>query len=486
MAVQRRDVQLDRRWLPHAARFQRVVGALGLGGLTATTSPETAGYLHTLVKNSQFTWSSPVTNRLLLEAGLGTYRAAGGRSNSRATTRAALRASQELAALNGASAGLTYRSANWAQDWDNPNTWRAAASYIVGGHYLQGRLHRRLPRGGHREPRQRSQPAVHVQRRQAIQLTESLRVFVQKDRVRYDALYGQDQWTMGKMTLQGAIRYDHAWSYSPDQTIGPALIGGQTFLPTPLTFGRTDGVNYKDISLRGGVGLRRLRQRQDGDEDQRRPVRRSGEQPQQQLLDLQPDRAHRDDGGTDLDSTAAFRRSRNRRRQRSAVRLHQQRRQRRVPGFGQRRRSARQRRTTAAIDPALLNGWGIRPNDWQFGASVQQQIMPRVSIEVGYFRRWLQNFTATDNTLVTPADFTTFSHHRAVRSAAAGRRRLRGVGSLQRRRRRSSALDQQQHHGRLELRRSVPEVQRHADQHQRAAAQRPDVPGRYQHRQDRE
>ena len=54
------------------------VGSLGLGGLTGTTSPETAGYLHTLVKNSQFTWSSPVTNRLLLEAGLGTYRAAWG------------------------------------------------------------------------------------------------------------------------------------------------------------------------------------------------------------------------------------------------------------------------------------------------------------------------------------------------------------------------------------------------------------------------
>ena len=38
-----------------------VVGALGLGGLTATTSPEVAGYLRTLVMNRQFTWSSTVT-----------------------------------------------------------------------------------------------------------------------------------------------------------------------------------------------------------------------------------------------------------------------------------------------------------------------------------------------------------------------------------------------------------------------------------------
>jgi hypothetical protein len=66
-------------------------------------------------------------------------------------------------------------------------------------------------------------------------------------------------------------------------------------------------------------------------------------------------------------------------------------------------------RTTAAIDPALLNGWGIRPRDWQFGASVQQQLLPRVSIEVGYFKRWLQNFTATDNLSVVAGDFTPFS-----------------------------------------------------------------------------
>jgi len=35
-----------------------VMGAIGLGGLSATTSPETTGYLHVLVQNRQFTWSS--------------------------------------------------------------------------------------------------------------------------------------------------------------------------------------------------------------------------------------------------------------------------------------------------------------------------------------------------------------------------------------------------------------------------------------------
>jgi hypothetical protein len=66
-------------------------------------------------------------------------------------------------------------------------------------------------------------------------------------------------------------------------------------------------------------------------------------------------------------------------------------------------------RTTAAIDPAILNGWNIRPGDWQIGTSVQQQIIPRMSVEVGYFRRWLTHFTTTDNTALGPADFTEFT-----------------------------------------------------------------------------
>ena len=39
-------------------------------------------------------------------------------------------------------------------------------------------------------------------------------------RVRNDALYAQEQWTRGRMTLQGALRFDHAWSYFPEQRVG--------------------------------------------------------------------------------------------------------------------------------------------------------------------------------------------------------------------------------------------------------------------------
>jgi len=64
---------------------------------------------------------------------------------------------------------------------------------------------------------------------------------------------------------------------------------------------------------------------------------------------------------------------------------------------------------TSTLDPKLVNGWSTRPGDWQYGVSVQQQLMPRVSAEVGYTRRWLTNFTATDNLAQGPGNFGVFS-----------------------------------------------------------------------------
>jgi len=64
------------------------------------------------------------------------------------------------------------------------------------------------------------------------------------------------------------------------------------------------------------------------------------------------------------------------------------------------------------LDDSILSGWGARPYDWQFGVSVQQQILPRVSVEAGYYRRWWPIFTTadiTDNINTTAADYARFS-----------------------------------------------------------------------------
>jgi len=36
----------------------------------------------------------------------------------------------------------------------------------------------------------------------------------------------------------------------------------------------------------------------------------------------------------------------------------------------------------STLDPALLSGWGVRTGDWQWGASVQQEVLPRVAVEL--------------------------------------------------------------------------------------------------------
>jgi hypothetical protein len=61
------------------------------------------------------------------------------------------------------------------------------------------------------------------------------------------------------------------------------------------------------------------------------------------------------------------------------------------------------------FDPNFINGWGKRPYNWELGASVQQEIAPRVGLTVGYYRRWFGNFYTLNNTAVDPSQFTPFS-----------------------------------------------------------------------------
>jgi hypothetical protein len=67
----------------------------------------------------------------------------------------------------------------------------------------------------------------------------------------------------------------------------------------------------------------------------------------------------------------------------------------------------------ATYDPDLLSGWGKRPSDWALGISVQQELFPRASVEVGYHRRWFTMYTTggsvTDNLAIGPNDVSSFT-----------------------------------------------------------------------------
>jgi hypothetical protein len=66
-------------------------------------------------------------------------------------------------------------------------------------------------------------------------------------------------------------------------------------------------------------------------------------------------------------------------------------------------------RPTTFYDPRMLEGWGVRGWNWEFSTGVQQEIIPRLSASVGYFRRVYGNFNVVDNEALSRSDFTEFS-----------------------------------------------------------------------------
>jgi hypothetical protein len=64
---------------------------------------------------------------------------------------------------------------------------------------------------------------------------------------------------------------------------------------------------------------------------------------------------------------------------------------------------------TRTFDPNFINGFNKRPNEWELGASVQHELMPRIGVTAGYYRRWFGNFYTLDNTLTAASDYGQFS-----------------------------------------------------------------------------
>jgi len=240
------------------------------------------------------------------------------------------------------------------------------------------------------------------------QFTMALNNWETADRTKVAALFLQDSWTRNRLTVQAALRYDHSSSFSPAEHNGTTTT--TRINPAAITFEETKSVDaFNDLTPRFGVAY---------------DVFGNGKTALKFSLGHYLDSATNDSEYTSNSPAARIVRTGTRNWNDRLYPVGDPRRDNKVidcdimnfadngecaqvtgdsVNFGQASGNITQ------VNPATLEGWGVRQNDWQWGITVQQQVIPRMSVEVAYNRRWFQGNKVTDNTFRTPVDYDAFT-----------------------------------------------------------------------------
>jgi len=233
------------------------------------------------------------------------------------------------------------------------------------------------------------------------QLTMSAGTYDTFENVQTAALYAQDQSTFGRLTLQGAVRYDRASSQFLDQSVGP-----DRWIPTKLVFAAQDGVTgYNDLTPRLGASYDL---RGNGKTAIKFSAGKYVEAASHNAVYMGTNPLSRIPTSTTRSWTDA-----NRNFVPDCNLLNSAQQDLRAsngdfcgamasPTFGT-------DVLTNTYDPDILGGWDVRPHNWSVGASVQHELLPRLSVLAAYNRRWFTNFLVTDNLAVSPSDFSPFT-----------------------------------------------------------------------------
>jgi hypothetical protein len=380
-----------------------------MGGGSATTAPEARGNNHARPRVQQVTWSSPWTNRLLLEAGAGANRIDKYGTRPNISNFSKMIPVTELClqgcAANGGIPGLQYRSiaaGAYVADSDVAS-YRGSASLVTGSNSVKaGYIGQFIVNHFPNAVRNDQWLTYTFNGGAPFSFTQAAGPALFNTHLRTDALYVQDQWTLERWTLSGAVRFDHTSGFFPEQHVGP-----NPFIPVAKVFPAQKGTSYSDITPRMGVVY---------------DVFGTGKT----AMKLNVGKYLAAADGSSI--TGALTNPLNRITLSSGARTWTDTNNNYVVDCDLTSMLAQDLRSgggdfcgqgsltfggTAAIttnyDPAILHGWGIRPYDWNFGVQVQQELLPRVSVDVGYFHRAFGNFFVTDNLAVTASDFDMFN-----------------------------------------------------------------------------
>jgi hypothetical protein len=375
-------------------------------GGTATRAPEARNNNQSPPRVQQVTWTSPATQRLLFEGGFGTNLILGYGPKPNLSNSSAMIPVQEQCSAgcadNGGIAGLNYRANSWYVADSSVYNWRAAATYVTGQHsakigYLAQFIDNKFP-----NPRQNDAwLSYRFNNGVPNRLTMTAAPAQVHTHVSTGSFYVQDQWTAKRLTVSGALRYDHVWSHFPEQQLGP-----NPFVPTAIIYAPEDGVSYHDITPRFGaaydifgngktavkVNVGKYLVAADGSSitgGLLNPLSRVSTSTNRTWTDADrdffPDCDLRNPQAQDLRASGGD-----------------------FCGINDNVNFARPVFSTT-YDPDTLSGWGKRAYDWNFGVQVQQELLPRVSVNVGYFRRVFGNFFVTDNRATQASDYDLFA-----------------------------------------------------------------------------
>jgi len=398
---------------------QHCVGGGSSSGLTfagTTASPEALDRVENRPNSmTQISWTSPVTNRLLLEANaqLGPYFWWGGvQKNPWDNTTIQVQEDSTSAIIptgpgqcGGAGQpvcglpGMNYRSANWADHISFTNIVQASASYITGSHTMKVGF--RWMKNDNTFPinhRNSAQLKYNVRDAVPYQLTMygDDNSFQQQEQ-QVTAFYAQDRWTLGNLSLQGGIRFEHLGDSFPEQRIGP-----NRFIPEAVVFPAGDGpLSLNDFMPRFGASYdlfgngktavkaflgRYVSTTNTVDEWINYSPAGLGH------FTTQVNRPWTDGNGNWVPDCDLLNGAPN-----GECGPYSN------PLFGQ-------FVDPLTLDPDTTTGWNKREFSWDFNVGVTQEVAPRVSVELDYVRRSWGNLNVTVNRALTPADFNQFTY----------------------------------------------------------------------------
>jgi hypothetical protein len=362
-------------------------------GLTGAAAPEGVHRWNFGPPNYilQGTWSFPVTNRLLIEAGntslIFDYPTIPSEPLPLGTS--------QISVLE-QSRGYRYRSSaggwRYGHKISKQSNQKAAMSYVTGSHafkvgvqIMEGWRHfYQEPNGSVDYTFLNGAP---------LSITQWATPLLDEERLKASmGVYVQDQWTINRMTLNLGLRYDYLNAFAPETDLpeGP-FVPARRFpaiecLPCWSDINPRIGVAY-DLFGTGKTALKGNIGRFVGGEavdiaSANHPVNASVNSTNRTWNDI--DRDYVPD--CDLRNPAL---------NGECGRIDNL-------NFGQNNPNA------YIWDPELLRGWGKRNYSWQAQASVQHELRPGVAINAGYFRTWYGNFRVTSNQALTPADFDAY------------------------------------------------------------------------------